>query len=82
MDVPFTSVAMSITVEHDYPVGYRPFGKYRQVGLYNVGDQWPEAPDDIRAAVDGPPTEGDYNRFERAIYRWFAHPRLWPRRRT
>lgn len=63
-------------------MGYRPFGKYRQVGWYNVGDQWPEAPEDIRNAVDGPPEGADYNRFERAIYRWLADPRLLPRRRA
>jgi hypothetical protein len=37
--------------------------------------------DDVQQSVDGPPTETDCNRFERAIYRWLAHPRLWPRRR-
>jgi len=55
-------------------------GKYRQVGWYNIGDQWPEAPDELRAAVDERPARTDYNRFERAIYRWLARPRLWPRR--
>jgi len=62
-------------------VGYRPFGRYQQIGVYNVGDQWPEAPDPIRDAVDEPMKSSDYNRFERAIYRWLAHPRWWPRRR-
>jgi hypothetical protein len=63
-------------------MGYRPFGRFRQVGWYNVGDQWPEAPDELQRAVDGPPKESDYSRFERVIYRWLAHPRLWPRRRS
>ena len=58
---------------------YRPFGRYRQVGMYNVGDQWPDPPEDIRESVDEPPQEADYNRFERAIYRWLAKPRLWRR---
>jgi hypothetical protein len=62
-------------------VGYRPFGRYRQAGAYNVGDQWPEAPDELQRAVDGPPRASDYNRVEQAFYRWLAHPRLWRRRR-
>lgn len=71
-----------VRLMHHVSVGYRPFGKYGEVaGGYPVGDQWPAAPDDVQQAVDGPPTETDYNRFERAIYRWLAHPRLWPRRR-
>jgi len=61
-------------------VGYRPFGRFTQAGWYNVGDQWPEPPPDVRSGVDEPVSERDYNRFERAIYRWLAHPRLWPRR--
>lgn len=63
-------------------MGYRPFGKYRSAGSYNVGDQWPDAPDELRQAVDEPPSQKDFNRFDRAIYRWLAHPRLWPRRRS
>src|SRR3954451_18893157 len=66
----------------DVRMGYRPFGRFRQVGGYPVGDQWPDAPDDIRRTVGGPAQEWDYNRFERAIYRWLARPRLWPRRRS
>lgn len=61
-------------------MGYRPFGRHRSVGAYNVGDQWPDAPDDLRQMVDDPPSDKDYNRFERAVYRWLARPRLWPRR--
>ena len=81
VDAPLTSVAERPYIADDRRVGYRPFGRYRQVGWYNVGDQWPEAPEAIRGAVDGPPREQDYNRFERVIYRWLARPRLWPRRR-
>jgi hypothetical protein len=33
-------------------VPYRPFGKSRVGGLFPVGDQWPDPPDDA-----GPPTE-------------------------
>ena len=63
-------------------MGYRPFGRYNQAaGAYNVGDQWPEAPEDIRRDVDEPIREADFNRLERAVYRWLARPRLWPRRR-
>jgi hypothetical protein len=62
-------------------VGYRPFGKYTDISGYKVGDQWPEAPAELRDAVDDPPSARDYNRIERAIYRWLAHPRLWPHRR-
>ncbi|HEX4655001.1 MAG TPA: hypothetical protein VH274_04600, partial [Mycobacteriales bacterium] len=36
---------------------------------------------ELRDAVDDPPSARDYNRIERAIYRWLAHPRLWPHRR-
>ena len=75
------SVPLVQSPGHTSWVGYRPFGRYRQVGWYNVGDQWPEAPDELRAAVDEPPAVADYNRFERAIYRWLARPHLWPRRR-
>jgi hypothetical protein len=61
---------------------YRPFGKWRDAGgWYPVGDQWPGPPEDLAEAVDGGARAEDYNRFERAIYRWLAHPRLWPRRR-
>jgi hypothetical protein len=61
---------------------YRPFGRWRNAGSwYPVGDQWPDAPDELVEAVDGRARPDDYNRFERAIYRWLARPRLWPRRR-
>jgi len=62
-------------------MGYRPFGKYGQVGAYPVGDQWPAPPEDVQGSVDGPLAEGDFNRFERAIYRWLARPRLFRRSR-
>lgn len=60
---------------------YRPFGRYPGAGAYNVGDQWPDAPDELREAVDPPVSERDYSRLERAAYRWLARPRLWPSRR-
>jgi hypothetical protein len=63
-------------------VPYRPFGKFRGVPgpWIPVGDQWPDPPDEIVEAVDGGPRADDYNRFERAVYRWLAHPYLIPRR--
>jgi hypothetical protein len=64
---------------------YRPFGKSRGVPgpWIPVGDQWPDPPADIQNAVDREHGEGaeKYNRLERAIYRWLAHPHLLPRRR-
>ena len=35
------NVALNPFLGHHGRVGYRPFGKYRSVGYYNVGDQWP-----------------------------------------
>jgi hypothetical protein len=61
-------------------LGYRPFGRFRQVGGYHVGDQWPEPPEALRQSIDEPAQLSDYNRVERAIYRWLAHPRLLPRK--
>ena len=62
-------------------MGYRPFGRYTQIGGYVVGDQLPDPPADIQREVDPPMGEQDFNRFERLVYRWLAHPRFWPRRR-
>jgi hypothetical protein len=71
----------AIVTGKDGRVGYRPFGKDREVvGGYRVGDQYPDAPDELREAVDPKPSPSDYNRFDRAIYRWLARPRLWPRK--
>lgn len=62
-------------------MGYRPFGRFRSAGIYPAGDQWPEPPAELKDAVDGPLKTTDFNRFERAVYRWLAHPRLFRRRR-
>lgn len=63
---------------------YRPFGKSRGApgAWIPVGDQWPDPPADIQNSVDAQRHEQteDYNRFERAIYRWLARPHLLPRR--
>lgn len=74
---------ISCATGKDGQVGYRPFGKDREVaGGYRVGDQYPDAPDELREAVDPKPSANDYNRFERAIYRWLARPRVWPRKQS
>jgi hypothetical protein len=63
-------------------VPYRPFSNSRGVPgpWIPVGDQWPDPPQQILDAVDGPHRQDEYNRFERAIYRWLAQPHLLPRR--
>jgi len=61
-------------------VPYRPFGKSRGIPWMPVGDQWPDPPQELLDAVDGPPRADEYNRFERAIYRWLARPHLLLRR--
>jgi hypothetical protein len=66
--------------EDEVVMGFRPFGRFRQVGWYYVGDQWPAPPSEVQQAVDGPVKESDYNRFERTVYRWLARPHLLPRR--
>ncbi len=62
-------------------MGYRPFGRFDGIAVHNVGDQEPEAPEDLRRALGDTPSGSDYNRFERAAYRWQAHPRARPRPR-
>lgn len=57
---------------------YRPFGKYRQVGGYHVGDQAPDPPEELRRAVDGD-ERPEFNRFERLVYGWLNRPHLLPR---
>jgi hypothetical protein len=59
---------------------YRPFGKYRRVGGYPVGDQWDGPPEDLRRAVDGNETL-PLNRFERWVYGLLDRPSLRPHRR-
>jgi hypothetical protein len=61
-------------------MGYRPFGKYNQVGGYRVGDQWEGPPDDLRRAVDGD-EKLPLSRFERWVYRLLDRPSLLRRRR-
>jgi hypothetical protein len=62
-------------------MAYRPFGKFTEVASHPVGAQWPEAPEELRRAVDGDSDAPKPTRFEKAVYRWLAAPRFWPRRR-
>jgi len=45
---------ISQTRDTEDAVPYRPFGKSRVGGLFPVGDQWPDPPDDA-----GPPSESE-----------------------